>query len=320
MRKICLIFVLTVSLAWNFLAAASDCTKTTVGMIPLTDLGQELYKNRQGGLYPNGLNVRPLAHETAGLALADSVEPLDSAGQPNPTNGRIVLLSIGMSNTNQEFSVFKRIADADRDKNPRLLIVNGAQGGQDATRVADPNAMFWQRVDELLSREGATRQQVQAVWLKQAIAGPREPFPADAQRLQGLLQTIVQILNDRFPNLKLVYLSSRIYAGYADRPLNPEPYAYQSGFAVKWLIEDQINGKPELNFDPAKGPVRAPWLAWGPYLWADGLSPRSDGLIWECSDLRDDGTHPSASGQMKVAQLLLNFFKTDSTTTSWFFE
>jgi hypothetical protein len=40
---------------------------------------------------------------------------------------------------------------------------------------------------------------------------------------------------------------------------------------VKWLIADQIAGNPELNYDPAKGRVRAAWLAWGPYIWADGV-------------------------------------------------
>jgi len=286
--------------------------------MPLNDLGPGLYLDHQGGLYPDGLNVRPPEHEAAGLALTQSVEPLDSAGRPDPAGGKIVLLSIGMSNTTQEYSTFKRIADADRDKNPRLLIVDGAQGGQAASDIVDPNAMFWQVVDQRLSRAGATGQQVQAAWLKEAERRPTEPFPADAQRLRADLQRIVQILKSRFPNLKLVYLSSRIYAGYATTTLNPEPFAYQSGFAVKWLIEDQINGAPELNFDPVRGTVRAPWLAWGPYLWADGLNPRSDGLIWECSDFRDDGTHPSDSGRMKVARMLLDFFKTDSTTTPWF--
>jgi len=37
-------------------------------------------------------------------------------------------------------------------------------------------------------------------------------------------------------------------------PLNPEPHAYESRFAVKWLIGDQIAGKAERNYDPAKGP------------------------------------------------------------------
>lgn len=90
--------------------------------------------------------------------------------------------------------------------------------------------------------------------------------------------------------------------------LNSEPYAYQSGFAVKWLIRDQIR----------KAPGTRPWLAWGPYLWADGMEERSDGLIWECDDLADDGTHPSESGKQKVAEMLLDFLKTAPTAKSWF--
>lgn len=99
----------------------------------------------------------------------------------------------------------------------------------------------------------------------------------------------------------------------------PEPFAYQSGFSVKWLIEEQLAGSAALNFDPAKGSVMAPWLSWGSYLWADGLVPRSDGLTWACGDFRDtDGTHPSDLGRAKVASLLLDFFKSDPTTARWF--
>jgi PKD repeat protein len=65
--------------------------------------------------------------------------------------------------------------------------------------------------------------------------------------------------------------------------------------------------------------VVAPWISWGPYIWADGLNPRSDGFIWECGDVRqNDFTHPSSNGVFKVAAHLLAFFKTDPTTAPWF--
>ncbi len=72
----------------------------------------------------------------------------------------------------------------------------------------------------------------------------------------------------RYPNILIVYLSSRTRA-YTNDPVteNPEPFAFESGFAVQWTIADQINGTGNLNFDPAKGPVVAPYLSWGPYLW-----------------------------------------------------
>jgi hypothetical protein len=65
--------------------------------------------------------------------------------------------------------------------------------------------------------------------------------------------------------------------------------------------------------------VKVPLLLWGPYLWADGVQGRkADGLRWERVDLAGDGTHPSDSGQRKVATLLLKFFKTDPTAKRWF--
>lgn len=317
------VIALSLALSVAFASKASDCTRTSVGLEPLTELGANFYHGFPGGLYPDGLNVPPPEHEAAGVALAHEIQPLDANGQPNPQTGRIVLVSIGMSNTTQEFSVFQQMANADPDKNPQLVIVDGAQGGMSAARIINPDdgatgARFWTTVNQRLAGAGVTPQQVQVAWVKEADARPTEPFPIHAERLQSELARIAQILKDRFPNLKIAYYSSRIYAGYATTALNPEPFAYESGFAVKWLVERQIDGDPELNFDPARGEVKAPWLAWGPYLWADGLTPRQDGLIWECDDFRDDGTHPSESGRQKVATLLLDFFKSEPTARPWF--
>jgi hypothetical protein len=88
---------------------------------------------------------------------------------------------------------------------------------------------------------------------------------------------------------------------------------------VKWLIADQIIGAADLNFNPQNGPVEAPWLAWGPYLWADGVIPRAaDGLTWIQSDLENDGTHPAPTGEQKVANMMSGFFGQDQTTLSWY--
>ena len=305
-----------------WLAAAADCAKTSVGLIPLNDLGANFYKDKQGGLYPQGSNTRPAAHESAGAAQARAIQPLNANGQPD-ANGRIVLVSIGMSNTTQEFSTFKPMADSDPGKNPKLVIVDGAQGGMTASEISNPNSsryqQFWTTVDTRLASAGVTPAQVQIAWVKEANAGPTDAFPTHALTLKSQYALIAQILRTRFPNIRIAYYSSRIYAGYATTTLNPEPYAYESGFAVKWMIEEQINGSADLNFDPARGAVKAPWLAWGPYLWADGTKPRSDGLIYVCSDFANDGTHPAAGGaRQKVAQMLLAFFKGDSAARSWF--
>jgi hypothetical protein len=288
-------------------APRADCTRTSVGLTPLNDLKKGSYKGFQGGLYPNGANSAPARYVKQGQGFLKLVKPRAGDGTLRP-GGKVVLLSVGMSNTTQEFSAFKPMADADPKKDPSLVVVDGAQGGQDAERVKDPGARFWQVIDQRLGRAGVTAAQVQVAWLKQAISGPSEIFPEDARRLQTDLASIVGVMRTRYANLRVVYVSSRIYAGYASSRLNPEPYAYQSGFAVKWLIQDRIQGR-------SKG---RPWLTWGPYLWADGTRARSDGLTWACEDFRSDGTHPSPSGRRKVAERLLRFFETSSTGKVWF--
>ena len=91
---------------------AQNCSKTSTGIRPLSELGMELYFGYQGGLYGNGLNESPSAHNAAGIELSQSIVPLSASGTVDQEAGRIVFLSIGMSNATQEFSQFKRLADA----------------------------------------------------------------------------------------------------------------------------------------------------------------------------------------------------------------
>jgi hypothetical protein len=305
-------------------------------LVPLNDLGTGTYRGFQGGLYPNGSNDLPPAHAARGNAAAALIRPLNVAGQPDP-NGKYILLSIGMSNTTQEFCTqagyrcdpwtFAGQAAADPSVNhTTLVIVNGARGGQVADSWDSPSDANYDRIrTETLQPAGLSEAQVQVAWVKVARSNPTASLPsaiADAYTLQTLTGAIGRTLKQRYPNLRQVFLSTRIYAGWATTTLNPEPYAYESGFAAKWIIESQISQLGGAAADARSGDLSlqvAPWLAWGPYLWSrDQAHPRSDGFYWVPSDFQNDGTHPAQSGEQKVGTLLLTFFKTSPQTRCWF--
>ncbi len=311
-------FIAKVQADFNADFLKHNTPRESTGMIPLCDLGKGTYKGEEGGLYPGGGNTPPPAHLKLGMKAASQIVPRDGEGRASK-DGKVVLLSIGMSNTTMEFQVFVKHAAEDKTLSPHLVVVDGAQSGQGADVTSIPAAHYWQVVDQRLAAAGVTPAQVQAVWIKQAYFGPWRPFPGEPKKMQGLLIATLQNLHDRYPNLKIAYLSSRIYAGYAIAALNPEPHAYESAFAIKWIVRDQMAGSPALNCDPAKGAVRVPWVAWGPYLWADGVKGRKDGLVYLRDDLgATDRTHPSPSGREKVVKLLMDFLKNDPTSRPWF--
>jgi len=299
---------------------AKDCSLPLTGAIPLNDLAGGEYQGFEGGLYPGGTNEIPAEHATLGLWQASQIQPLDTSGSPDP-DGTIVFISIGVSNTRREFAAFQRQAEGTTA--PDIFIINGAQGGKPISDWLNIEDRTWDSIDSDIRTRNLDPLQVQAAWVKlpERISEIEElePFPMDAQTYQADLAQVMRSAKARYPNLRVAYLSSRIYAGFtkAIQP-SPEPLAYQHGFGVKWTIERQINGDAELNADPRRGEVNAPWLAWGPYLWADGTAPRSDGLTWECGDLANDGIHPSSSGSSKVGNLLLEQLLTNPTSSPWF--
>lgn len=287
-------------------------------LVPLTELKGK-YKEQDGGLYGGGKNEPPAEHAALARKALAEIKPLGRDGKP-AADGKIVLMSIGMSNTTMEFSNFVQLANADSRKSANVVVVDSAQGGKDATAWASADAQPWKVAEQRMQSAGVSPAQVQAVWIKQALMGPQKGFPSETERLRDRDREIVILAKQKYPNLRVAYLSSRIYAGYASTPLNPEPYAYEGAFAVRWLIEEQMKGEPALNADATKGEVKAPVLLWGPYLWTNGEEGRkSDGLVFKREDLSErDGTHPSNSGREKVAKLLLNFFTTDPLAKTWF--
>ncbi|MFN8589493.1 MAG: DNRLRE domain-containing protein [Candidatus Eisenbacteria bacterium] len=307
-----------VVLALAALALASAAyAQSTPGLVALTDMGSATYRGYDGGLYGGGLNVPPPAHLAAALSRAAEIVPRDASGMPDP-NGWIGFIAVGMSNTTHEFGAFERDADLDTTRNARVVLMDTGFGGMSADVIANPAAPYWTTMNQRVAAMGLTAAQVQVAWLKEAFPMPANDFPVHALALRDSIARICRNLHDKFPNLKIVYLSSRIYGGYqGPGGTNPEPQAFESGYSVRWLIEQQIAGDPSLNHDPDVGPVRAPLLLWGPYLWANGTTPRADGLTWPITDLETDRVHPAPSGEQKVSGLLRAFFASEPTAASW---
>lgn len=297
--------------------AAPNCSNTSTGLIPLTELGSGEYQGSQGGLYPGGSNDVPPDHLELGLRLAEQVVPRAADGTPD-ADGKVVFISIGVSSTLGQFKGLLSVIEANGGVDDSVLIANTAQVGRALGQWSQPgNDSTWNRADGIIGDLGATPEQVQVAWM---MLPPRTRGPRDLTRAReevGQLVAVAQRAKAEYPNLQLLYVSSRMYGGYIN-DTDSEPNAYLHGFSTKWLIEDQINGAASLNADPDKGTVLAPWLDWGPYLWADGLTPRADGLTWECDDYAFDGVHPREdTGAVKVGQLLYDDLMADPTA-SWF--
>lgn len=337
---------------------ADSCTAAAPsgGATPLTDftVGQT-YKGFTGFLYPNG-NAVPADHDSDGKMFAANIHPI---------NGKIVFLSIGFSNNSIEFcggfntdpddplaspcplpvsnppynqvqSFIGQWLNDTTVNHSSVVPVDGAKGGETLTDwdPFTPNceATCWDQYDRvrdaILTPSNLTEAQVQAIWVKDSNSFPTISLPdpnADAYAAERSLGDIMRAIRIRYPNIQQVFVSSRIYGGYANtfgNALNPEPYAYELGFSVKWLIQAQINQIRTGVIDPLAGSLdytNAPWINWGPYLWANGPHPRSDGLVWLNSDFRaNECTHPGLSAEQKVGIRLLQFMKTSPYTFQWF--
>jgi hypothetical protein len=258
---------------------------------PLNDLAGD-YAGFPGKLY-NGTNLRPPAY----TALAPTIIPID---------GKVGLVSLGMSNCRMDWFKFE---DMQRTTGTpmNVTLINGAKGGELAHEWADPNHATWDWFADAIQQSGVVPQ---VCWMKCAELPEGMPgiWPEDAIQIkEWFAQTLVN-LKSKYPTIKSVYISTRTYGGYVgEGSKTHEPLAYENGFSAKWLVQDYIDGRgvPDL------------WLSWGPYLWADGLTPRNDGLIWERNDFIRDGLHPTVKGAIKVALRLRIGFANDPSSSGW---
>src|SRR5207249_4435419 len=146
------------------------------------------------------------------------------------TNGKIVMISIGMCNSSMEFggtlsnttphdgfqcrvmgnrhpdlppgNCTKDICDlsAANWRNPKLFVWDCAQSGQDAKdwAMAQPGQGPWRELDCRLNAAQLSKKQVQVIWLKEALAQPSDygVWPGHVNQLQTYLEQILGHLVD----------------------------------------------------------------------------------------------------------------------------
>lgn len=322
LRNLIVIINLTFIICNSGQLFSQNCLNDSTGLIPIPDLGNGFYEGYQGGLY-FGNNTKPDQLINSLNTAILNISPLNVSGNPDIINGKVVLLSIGASNPKTEFQIFKNIADTFNLINPFLSIVNGCQGGKGLQKIIDSTDNYWQYVNNQLTSNSVNRFQVQIIWLEQENTQINNyNFPDAPEALMTEFKILFKILLQNYPNLQICYLNARGYSGYIDESSNAgsglrQPRDYFHGWAMKWLIENQIMGDTTLSFS---GPNRkAPLLDWSSNLWADGNNPRNDGFYWECPlDVKPgDGLHWSPIGNDKAGHAIFNRFYMDEEAKKW---
>src|SRR5438094_8649205 len=96
-----------------------------------------------------------------------------------------------------------------------LVVVNGATADQDAPAWTSPSSPNYDRIKVgRLAPLGLSENQVEIAWVKIADPHPNASLPADSADAYVFLSNLGQVLRAlriRYPNLLLVFVSSRIY-------------------------------------------------------------------------------------------------------------
>ncbi|MEZ4700745.1 MAG: hypothetical protein R2834_10480 [Rhodothermales bacterium] len=262
----------------------TDAGGTSNEMIALDLMGpNDTYYGLKGGLVDNGV-------------------PTVTA-----TNGKIVIVAISMSNGLQEFDRFISLYEGHQDVSTQIELVNCAVAGSALENWLSEQTL-WSKCKDNIEKKYSL-DQVKVIWAKNAdqftADGITLPSPdADYYDLTNNIGALAQKIGDEFPSVQAIFNTSRIYGGYVveeKQGARGEPISYEGGFATNAAIERWKNG--ELP--------GAPWMGWGPYLWANGLTPNGSGIFWDKTDFQGangENQHPSEQGATKVADALHDFF------------
>lgn len=321
--------IVSTFILFHFIAVAQiNCANTSTGNIPLVDLEGLFYETYEGGLYPGGTNTMPSAHLDSGIAIANSLMPLNWEGDVDTTFGKVVMLALGNINAQKSFNRFYSDFLNAGYYDSCVRIINACFEEYDLRDMINPDLeSYWKDVIDKVQFEGLKKKQVQVIWvMAPSFDDTVSTHAAYIDSLQSAYIQLAQRITEEFPNTRMLFFSSSPYGGYVDTlsfhaDAISEPANYLLEFAIKGAIAAQINGDTLLTY--TGDTATAPWIAWAASLWADGNNLRAyDDLRWLCPgdyDMALDGSVLAGSGFSKVATRLYDFFTTSPLTTPWIF-
>ncbi len=273
-----------------------------------------VYKNQGPGLYKGSRNTPELTQKALIQKQIDLIRPLGVNGFPDD-QGKIGFVYIGDSFTNGEFEMLSEYVDGNNQANKQLAIVDGSNKGLDVTQW-EKSQFAWEHLKGKVEDKGMTTKQVQVLWINLGFGNYYDNIDTDIQAHADLLEKIIKNYLGKYPETKLIYLSSPRYSGLSKNPKFQEPWTYEAGFAVRELINRQEKG--DLVFRESNTQLKSePALLWGPYLW-NGINSDDTQFNYKQENFEEDGITLTVQGKQRMSVDLFDFWSSYEFSKVWF--
>lgn len=315
-----IIIVLLIAIAVLFIYNRETNTEETQAavlsqLVKLNDLEKfSVYKNQGGGLYKSNTNSPQLTHRILIQKQLQLIKPLGTTGVSDP-DGKIGFIYLGDPYTQGEFTALADFLEGNAQVNPALVLMDSAQEPFDAS-YWEKSLNAWEVMNTKVEDAGITAKQVQILWINLSMGKISGDFDSDMDSQTELLEQVVKTGLIKYPNIKIVYLSSPRYAGRSRVADYQEPNSYEAAFAVRELINKQERG--ELKFRENLSLLDSePALLWGPYIWNSKIS-EEEPFAYPVNYYAADGLILNALGKQKYVVDLFNFWVNYEFSKTWF--
>ncbi len=265
------------------------------------------YHGYQSGLFSWGNILIANTYKTNYLNANMAIKALDAAGNVN-INGKIGILEIGGSNPAIIYEGLQKNQANDPGFGSKLTFVNAGMNAMDLSDILKPTTDYWDNVATFLTTNGLTAAQVQVVFCIEDNLKNDDITFTRTTSLQSDYVALLDFIRTKYPNCKLFLVGDRGYSGYSTDPRHKEPIGYLNGWGVKLFVQQYSDGLLPLY----------PVVDWLDYYWANGETPRFDGLTYSREDYRPGYIHFTDEKAEELGVATHARLKTDVGTSYWY--